>query len=261
MKKKVSITIDENILKQVKSLVDGIKIRNKSQAIEFLIRKSLSERRIAVILTGGKEEKLKVNDVFKPLVKINEKTVIENMLERLRKYKFLDVFIIGRKNILSEIFKKIGGGSDYGVSVNFIEEKPEKQITPLDTARTLKLLKGKLKSPFLCLNCDIVFNYDLGAIWNFHIRNNDITTVLLKTTNVPGKYSVVQLEGNKIVKFIEKPKRAESYLVYTGIFIAEPQMLSQPGSSLEHEVFPNLARKNLLSGYVCSGKSEHIHKK
>lgn len=260
MKKKISITLDERISKELDSLIDGIRIRNKSQAIEFLLRKSLSEKHTAVILAGGSEERLKINGTFKPLVQIGKKTVIEMMLEKLRKNKFNDVFIVGRKNVLSDIFKKIGDGSEYGVNVQFVEEKEEKSITPMDTARTLKLQKDKIKKSFLCINCDVVFDYDLESIWNFHIKNNNIATIILKTTETPGKYSVVQLEGNKIIGFVEKPKRAESYLVYTGIFIAEPEIFSQNGNSLEYEIFPSLAKKGLLSGYICSGKSEHVHK-
>lgn len=260
MKKKVSITVDNKILKEVESLVDGIKLRNMSQAIEFLLRKSLSEKRTAVILAGGPENKLKVNGVFKPLVQTGGKTVIELMLERFRKNKFNDVIIVGRKNVLSEIFKKIGDGSEYGMNVRFVEEKEEKPITPLDTARTLKLLKNKLKKSFLCINCDVIFNYDLESVWNFHLKNNYIATILMKTTETPGKYSVVELEGNKIIRFVEKPKKADSYLVYTGIFISGPEIFSQTGNSLEYEIFPKLAENGLLSGYVCSGKSEHVHK-
>ena len=260
MKEKISITLDEGIIREIESLIDGIKIRNKSQAIEFLIRKSLAEKRVAVILAGGPEDKLKINNIYKPLVKLNKGTVIEAALEKLRKNKFIDVFIVGRKNILSEIFKKIGDGSRYGVSVQFVEETESPKKTLLDTARTLKLLKEKIKRPFLCLNCDIIFDYTLGRVWNFHIKSGCIATVLLKTSKTPGKYSVVELEGNKIIRFVEKPKKAESYLVYTGMFIAEPEIFSEPGNSLEYEVFPKLAKRGSLSGYVCSGTSEHIHK-
>ena len=43
MKKRVTITVDEKILKNADSIIDGIFIRNRSQAIEFLIKKSLGE--------------------------------------------------------------------------------------------------------------------------------------------------------------------------------------------------------------------------
>ncbi len=259
MKEKISITIDERLLKELSSLIDGIRIRNKSQAIEFLIRKSLAEKHTAVILAGGPDEKLKVNGTYKPLIKIKGKTVIERMVETLRKNKFSEIFIVGRKNVLSEMLKTVGDGSEYGISIQYVEEKEERHGNQ-DTAKTLNLLKGKIRGTFLGIYCDIFFDYDLRPPLNFHVKSGDMVTLLLKTSNEPIKWGVVEVEGNKIVNFVEKPKKAESYLVYTGIFIAEPEIFSQHGHSLEYEVFPQLAKKGLLSGYICSGKSEHMHK-
>lgn len=261
MKEKVSVTIDSKILREIESMIDGIKIRNKSQAIEFLIRKTLSEKRTAVILAGGPEDKLKIDGVLKPLVKIKNKTVIENMIENFKKHKFSNIFIVGRKNVLSEIFKTVGDGSSYNINFNYVEEKDEKPITVQDSARTLKLLSGKIKSPFICSYCDIIFNYDLDAIWNFHHSNRNLVTSLLKTTQIPKKWGVVTVNGNKIINFIEKPKKINSNLVYTGIFISEPEIFDIPGNSLEYEIFPKLAEEEKLTGYICSGESRHIHEK
>jgi NDP-sugar pyrophosphorylase family protein len=261
MKEKVSITVDSKILRETESLIDGIRIRNKSQAIEFLLRKFLSENRTAVVLAGGPEDKLKVDGTLKPLVKIKGKTVIELMIGQFKKYKFSNIFIVGRKNILSEIFKTIGDGSSYNVNVNYVEEKEEKPVTIQDSARTLKLLKGKIKSAFLCSYCDIVFDYNLDLAWNFHSGDKSIVTNLLKTTEIPRKWGVVTVDGNKIMKFVEKPKKVESHLVYTAIFIAEPEIFDLPGNSLEYEMFPKLAKEGKLTGYICSGDSRHIHEK
>jgi len=261
MKEKISVTIDSNVLKEIEPLIDGIKIRNKSQAVEFLLRKTLSENRNAVILVGGPEDRLKINGVLKPLVKIKNKTVIEHMIDNFKRYKFSNVYIVGRKNVLSEIFKTIGDGSSYDVNFNYVEEKDEKPATLQDSARTLKLLRGKIKSPFICSYCDIVFDYDLDVIWNFHSSNKNMVTSLLKTTQTPRKWGVVTVNGNKIMKFVEKPKKVNSNLVYTGIFISEPGILEMPGNSLEYEVFPKLAEEEKLAGYICSGNSKHIHEK
>jgi NDP-sugar pyrophosphorylase family protein len=261
MKEKISITVDSKILRETESLVDGIKIRNKSQAVEFLLRKILSENRTAVILAGGPEDKLKMNGALKPLVKVRGKAVIEIIIEQFKKYKFTSIFIVGRKNVLSEIFKVIGDGSSYEVMINYIEEKEEKPITTQDSARTLKLLRGKVNSTFICTYCDIMFDYNLDQAWIFHNTNRSMATNLLKTTLVPRKWGVVDLNGNRITSFVEKPKKADSYLVYTGIFIAEPEILDFPGNSLEYEIFPQLAEKEMLNGYICSGESRHIHEK
>ena len=49
-KTKISITIDEKILRDIDFIVDNIYIRNRSQAIEYLAKNALEENKIAVIL-------------------------------------------------------------------------------------------------------------------------------------------------------------------------------------------------------------------
>jgi len=256
MKKRVTITLDENLFGGLNGIIDGVKVRNLSQAIEFLIRKSMSENRCAVILAGGPEEKLKVGDMFSPLFAVGNKTVIERMVASLKSSKFTEIYVVGRKAVLSDIFKKMGDGSSFGVTLNYVEETARAEA---GTAGTLRLLKGRLSAPFICLYCDIVFDYDLENIWNFHIRNSENTTLLLKTSKTPVKHGVVGLEGNKVVSFVQKPKTASSYIVYGGIFVADQKIFDVPGSSLEHDVFPQLAKERLLSGYVGSGTSRHVH--
>ena len=46
MKERITITLDEKILKNIDSIVDRIYIRNRSQAVEFLIKKTLGENKI-----------------------------------------------------------------------------------------------------------------------------------------------------------------------------------------------------------------------
>lgn len=247
------------MLKEANSIIDGVRIRNTSQAIEFMLRKSLSETRTAVILAGGPEEKLRLDGIPKPLAKIKGKTVIEHAVENLRKYKFSDIYIVGRKPVLSEIFKYVGDGSTSDVVINYVEEKPEKSTTCSDTAKTLKILKGKIRKTFLCMYCDILFDYNLSEALNFHLREGGVATLILKTEHSPVKWGVVNLDGNKIVNFEEKPKKADSYIVFSGIFFAEPEILKYSEDSLEYELFPFLAKKSMLAGLVCSGKSKHAH--
>lgn len=259
MKQKISITIEDSLSKKIDSLIDGANIRNKSQAIEFLINKTLCKDRTAVILAGGTDKHLLFDGKFKPLIEINGKKVIENNIEVLKKNNFSNIFIIGRKGTLSQIFNQIGDGSRYGIKLNYIEEKEEDALTPIDTARTLKVVKDKISSTFLCMHCDLIFDHDLENIFNFHVKNEGICTLVLKVTNKPTKYSTVDLEGNKIVLFKQKPKQSDSYLVYSGMFFAEPEIFNFKGTSLECEIFHEIAEQKKLIGFVTHEKIEHVH--
>ena len=84
-KVKISITLNENTLHDIDSIVDNIYIRNRSQAIEHLVKNSLGENKTAVILLGGKEDTLKISgQIYRPTAKIKKNTVIESALVKLR---------------------------------------------------------------------------------------------------------------------------------------------------------------------------------
>ncbi|GAI67098.1 unnamed protein product, partial [marine sediment metagenome] len=76
---------------------------------------------------------------------------------------------------LTNIFKIMGDGSDYGVKIEFIdEERPE------GTASALKLLKGKINTTFLVAHSDFIFDgVNLLELWQQHLQEKMIATILI----------------------------------------------------------------------------------
>ena len=75
-KVKISITINEKTLHDIESIIDSIYIRNRSQAIEHLVKNVLGENKTAVILLGGSEENLRISkEVYRPTAKIKNSSV------------------------------------------------------------------------------------------------------------------------------------------------------------------------------------------
>ena len=75
----------------------------------------------------------------------------------------------------------------------------------------------------------------------------------------PSQYGVAKLDGEKILEFIEKPKKGEapSNLINSGLYIIEPEiidMIPDGFAMLEKEVFPKLAKQGRLFGYAFSGQ-------
>ena len=102
MKEKISITLDKNLLKSIDSVIDNLYIRNRSQAIEYLIKKVVDESKTAVIIAGGPEEKLKVSkDEYRIFAKIDNEMVMEKAIKTLRKNNFKEIFLIARHKILT----------------------------------------------------------------------------------------------------------------------------------------------------------------
>ncbi|MBN2421764.1 hypothetical protein JXB41_00935 [Candidatus Woesearchaeota archaeon] len=258
MKKKISITINEKILGEIDSIIDNIYIRNRSQAIELLVNNALGENKIAVILSGGPEEALKISqNEYRITAKINNLHLIEFAIKKLREDGFKTIYIIARHELITDIFKVIQNGSKFGVTIEYVEEQKSN-----GTADSLKLLRGRIKSSFLVVYGDIIFNeVNIEELWNTHIRKKGIATLMLTTTPTPNKKGVVKIEGSRILEFEQKPVASDIYLGFSSIFVAQPELMEYNGASLEENIFPVLAKKGLLEGHLSANKELHVHKK
>jgi NDP-sugar pyrophosphorylase family protein len=256
VKKKISITINEKTLKDIDGIIDNIYVRNRSQAIELLVNNALGENRVAVILSGGPEEKLKISEKeYRITTKIKENTLIEIQLFKLKEFGFKKIYFVARQKIINSVFSIVQNGNRYGVSIEYIEEKLSE-----GTGDTLNLIRGKISSAFLVLYGDTLFSdLNLEELWNEHLKRKGIATLLLTTTPDPSKKGVVKIEGSKILEFIQKPKSSEVYLGFSSIFIAQPELLEYAGHSLETEIFPVLARKGFLNGYLSTSRIIKLH--
>ncbi|MBN1502058.1 NDP-sugar synthase [Candidatus Woesearchaeota archaeon] len=243
-------------MSDIDSIIDNIYVRNRSQAIELLVNNALGENRVAVILFGGEETSLKISEnQYRITGKIDSSTVFELAIKKLKEDGFKTIYAISRHNIITELFKLVQNGSKYGVNIQYIEEKES-----LGTADSLRLLRGKVKTNFLVVYGDTIFTeVNMDELWNEHIKRKGMTTLLLTTTPTPSKKGVVKIEGTKILDFVQKPKDSDVYLGFSSIFVTQPELLEYQGNSLEEQVFPILAQKGLLNGYLSTSKVVKIH--
>ena len=257
-KTKISITINEKTLQDIDSIIDNVYIRNRSQAIEHLAKSALGENKAAVVLLGGSEEHLKISKGdYRCTARAKNSSIIELAIKKLRDNNFKTIFIVARHNLLTRLFEMLKDGTDYGVKINYIEEKSSN-----GTADSLRLMKGKVNTNFLAVYGDIIFNkINIEELWNDHIKQNAIATIMLTTSSKPSEKGTVRVEGNKVLTFTQKPKKSDIYLVFSPIFVTEPQIFEYSGASLEFDVFPELAEKGLLNGHLSSEKEVHIHSK
>lgn len=261
MKTKISITINEKILRDINSIIDNIFIRNRSQAIEYFIKKAMKESKTAVILAGAKGKGL-IGSKYpnRYALKIDGQTIIEKQIKKLSDSGFKHVYIVADHKTLTNIFRIIGKCADSNIKIGYIDEEEQE-----GAAAALKLLKGKIKTTFLVVQCDIVLdNIDLVELWKQHLEDKMIITMRVCSSLTPSNTNLfghVIMEGRKIFSYDEKPapKKVTSSLFFGGVFVAEPEFFSYPGKSLEYDVFPELARRRLLGGHITSSAHLHVH--
>ena len=257
MKTKISVTIEDNVLKGIDAIIDNIFIRNRSQAVEFLTKSALGEHKQAVILAGGPEEKLRISESeYRITARVGSSTVIEMAVKKLRENGFRDIYIVARHNVLTKVFDVLKDGSGYNVKVSYIEEKESK-----GSADSLQLLKGKINANFLAVYGHIIFDkVNIQELWSQHIKQGTaVATLMLTTAPNPSEKGTVKVEGSRILEFLQKPKKTEVYLVFSPIFVATPEIFNIEGGSLEYDVFPKLAEQGLLYGHTSAERERHIH--
>ena len=155
-----------------------------------------------VIMAGGKGTRLEpfTNVLPKPLVPINEKPVIQHIIDRFFQNGVLNFFVT--LNYKSKILKAYFRERKPKFKLSFIDEPK-----PLGTAGGLSFLANKIKKPFFVTNCDTIININLDNLMNFHISNKNDLTLVASSKEYIIPYGTCKLSaGGYLQKIIEKPK-------------------------------------------------------
>ncbi len=175
-----------------------------------------------VIMAGGKGTRLKplTNVIPKPLIPINEKTIIEDIMDRFVEHGCKDFYIsVNYKADLIRYYFDQLKNPNYNISF-FQEEKP------LGTAGSLSLLKGKITSTFFVSNCDILIDDDYYEILKFHREQTNEITLVAAIKQFSILYGTLESGDNgKLVEIKEKPELA--FKINSGMYVIEPHVLGE----------------------------------
>ena len=215
LKKEVNIIPIINSSKKVVDLVFSTELLKKNKNNKNVKHFSTA----VVIMAGGKGTRLEpfTNVLPKPLVPINEKPVIEHIIEKFIKSKFHNFFIT--LNYKSKILKAYFQEKKPKFKLSFIDEPK-----PLGTAGGLSLLEGKLKKPFIVTNCDIIINVNFEDLMNFHITNGNDVTLVASSKEYIVPYGTCKLTKTGYLKnILEKPKF--DFFVNVGMYVLNPNLI------------------------------------
>jgi Nucleoside-diphosphate-sugar pyrophosphorylase involved in lipopolysaccharide biosynthesis/translation initiation factor 2B, gamma/epsilon subunits (eIF-2Bgamma/eIF-2Bepsilon) len=255
MKNRISVTLSGELIKEVDKTVNGIDVPNRSFAIEKLLRERLRPKanRVAIILAGGEGTRLRplTYEIPKPMIPIKGKPILEYIIDRLKLADVSEIVVTtGYKS--DKVKEYFGNGEKFGVAIRYIDER-----TPRGTGGAVKAVEGLLHDDFFVINGDNLFDFNLNEIYEFHKKEKAIVTIGLTNQEDVSKFGVVELDGTKITKFIEKPKvKPKSHLINTGIHVINPSFFAfmPEGPFNMSKLMEKAAEKGLVSGFVYSGK-------
>ncbi len=248
-KARLTITLPQDLLRQIDRLIDKQTIRNRSHAIEMLVRQSLRPQvETAVLLAGGQ-----LQDGPPPaLLSINKRKLISLTIEHLARYGVTDFIILAGQNEAA-IRAVIGEGESWGVTVSYVRED-----YPLGTGGALKLAEQRLQNgPFLVVHGDILTSINIADFIDFYQNEKTLAAIAVKPRQAERNYGQVILQGNRITDFYENGRDVGISIVNTGVYLLQPRVLSlipegQP-AKLETDVFPRLAEMGELSAFFFQG--------
>jgi NDP-sugar pyrophosphorylase family protein len=154
----------------------------------------------------------------KPLLKVGNKPILENILDQFIASGFHDFYI--SIHYKSEMVKKhFGDGSNWNVSIKYIHEEE-----PLGTAGGLGLLPSDLpKLPILMMNGDLLTKIDFDKLLNFHLETGDDATMCVREYDFQVPYGVIKADGRHIVSIQEKP--IQNFFVNAGVYVLNQSIL------------------------------------
>ncbi|GLJ06764.1 hypothetical protein SUGI_0047580 [Cryptomeria japonica] len=213
----------------------------------------------ALILVGGFGTRLRplTLSVPKPLVDFGNKPMILHQIEALK--------LIG----VDEVILAINYQPE--IMLNFLKEFEAKlcikiscsqEFEPMGTAGPLALARDKLidesGEPFFVLNSDVICEFPLKQMVEFHRNHGGEATIMVTKVDEPSKYGVVLLdeETGQVERFMEKPKIFVGNKINAGIYLLNPSVLDRielKPTSIEKEVFPSIASDKQLYAMVLPG--------
>lgn len=142
----------------------------------------------------------------KPLLPVAGKPILAHLLDRLQGLDVEEyVFIVGH---LGEQIEKYVE-ANYDLPARFVL-----QAEPLGQAHALHLSREYIDSPFLLIFVDTIFEADLARIDEVACDG----LVFVKEVDDPRRFGIVLLEGDRVVRFIEKPEEPLSNLALVGMY-------------------------------------------
>ena len=180
--------------------------------------KSLVDTQV-VIMAGGKGDRLApfTKVLPKPLIPINEKPVIEHIIEKFTFFGVKNFYLT--VNYKSRILKSFFLELQPNYSVKFFDENE-----PMGTVGGLKIHQKKFKNPFFVTNCDVILDADYKNILNFHKTSNYDITIVASATKYFIPYGICELDkAGQLLSIKEKP--TYNFLANTGLYVLNPKIL------------------------------------
>ena len=209
----------------------------------------------ALILSGGKGTRLRpiTHTSAKQLVPIANKPILFYGIEAIREAGVTDVgIVVGDTE--AEIRAAVGDGSAFGVRATYI-----RQEAPLGLAHAVKVSRGFLKDdPFIMYLGDNLILDGITPLVEEFRRDRPNSQILLARVPHPEEFGVAELDGDRVIRLVEKPKEPRSDLALVGVYMFDSTIFEavdaiRPSPRNELEI------TDAIQHLIDKGRTVHHH--
>ncbi|MBM3666308.1 MAG: glucose-1-phosphate thymidylyltransferase [Actinobacteria bacterium] len=209
-----------------------------------------------LILSGGAGTRLRpiTHTSAKQLVPVANKPVLFYGIEALVEAGITEIGIIIAPETGDEIREAAGDGSGFGASITYIEQE-----APLGLAHALLMAEAFLgQSPFVMYLGDNLLRNGLVELVATFRESEPEALILLTPVPDASSYGVAELDGDRVVKLVEKPEDPPSDLALVGVYMFGPEIFAA-ARSIEPSARGELEITDAIDALIEGGKRVEPH--
>ena len=205
---------------------------------------------VGMILCGGMGKRLRpvTETVPKPLIEINDNyTILDKQLFDFKNAGVDEVYLL--TGFLHEKIEERYGDEYHGVKIHYVIEDE-----PLGTLNAIRLGMEAISGDKQCIirNGDIVSDVNIKAMIEYGVKSS--LPVIMFVTQMQSPYGIVEMNGDRLVSFREKPV-LEDYYINGGIYFTKSKIDfgEFKTGDIEKIYFPTIAKENKLGYFKENG--------